>query len=264
MQKAYVCFSFDDGRIDNYTIAYPILKKYQLPATFNITTGYVEGKFQKGRLTYADPMNMQMVTELFHDHHLEIAGHGYWHMNTVEDIAQGITELKYHLNAPEGAINGFASPGTGLDMSYYHEHKQELSDYGIEYIRLSLRYLSNRHIKTFIRKVSRVLSFPMLYRLAYQDTLMDTVEDGIVYSVPVLSSISVSQLKALISYAIKHKKVCILMLHSIVEDGMVRDNWDYEKSKFESFCHYLSVMQQQEQMEVVTSQKAYELLKTRK
>lgn len=262
MEKAFVSFSFDDGRIDNYSIAYPILKHYQLPATFNITTGYVEGKFQKGRLTYADAMNMQMVAELFRDPLMEIAGHGYWHMNTVEDIVQGVTELKRHLNASDGTINGFASPGTGLTMGYYREHQQELVGHGIEYVRLSLRYLSNTRIKTFIRKLSRVLPFPVLYRLAYQDTLMDTVENGIVYSVPVLSSISFAQLKSLISYAIKHKKACILMLHSIVEDGKVRDNWDYEKSKLESLCNYLSVIQQHGQLEVVTSQKVYELLRS--
>ena len=47
MDKAYISFSFDDGRIDNYTKAYPILKKHNLPATFNITTGYIEGKIRK-------------------------------------------------------------------------------------------------------------------------------------------------------------------------------------------------------------------------
>lgn len=263
MEKGYVSFSFDDGRIDNYNVAYPILKNYNLPATFNITTGYVEGKFQKGRLTYSEPMNMQMVDELYRDPLIEIAGHGYWHENTIEDILKGGSELKFFLKSM-GGISGFASPGTAMDMDYYHGHKKELNENGIEYVRLSLRYLSNPRIKTFIRKLSRVLPFPMLYRLAYQDTLMDSVEEGLMYSVPVLSSISVAQLKSLISYTIKQKKVCILMLHSIVEDGKVRDNWDYEKSKFESLCHYLFVMQQQGQLEVITSQKAYELLKSEK
>ena len=46
LQKCLVSLSFDDGRIDNYTMAYPILKKIDLPATFNITMGYVTGSVE--------------------------------------------------------------------------------------------------------------------------------------------------------------------------------------------------------------------------
>ena len=260
MKKGYVSFSFDDGRIDNYHVAYPILKKYNLPATFNITTGFVEGKFKKGVLTLAEPMDLQMVDKLYHDTLMEIAGHGYWHKNTIEDILKGVYELKNHLMHP-GGISGFASPGTALDLNYYHEHQMEFNENGIEYVRLSLRYLSSPRLKTFIRKASRVFSIPFLYRLAYEDTLMDSVEDGILYSVPVLSSVSFAQLKALLDCSVKKKKVCILMFHSIVEDGHIRDNWDFEKSKFDKLCHYLSEASKAGLLNVVTSREAYKLLK---
>jgi len=37
-----VCITFDDGYLDNLTVAAPILEKYELPATLFLATGYVE------------------------------------------------------------------------------------------------------------------------------------------------------------------------------------------------------------------------------
>ena len=42
--KRFVAFTFDDGYIDNYTLAYPVLKKYQVPFTIYVTTNLVDQK----------------------------------------------------------------------------------------------------------------------------------------------------------------------------------------------------------------------------
>jgi len=38
-----VCVTFDDGYRDNADIAYPILKKHNIPATFYVATGFLDG-----------------------------------------------------------------------------------------------------------------------------------------------------------------------------------------------------------------------------
>jgi len=39
-----IVLTFDDGYIDNYQYAFPILKKYKFVATFNVITDFIDGK----------------------------------------------------------------------------------------------------------------------------------------------------------------------------------------------------------------------------
>ena len=41
--KKFVVFTFDDGYVDNYKLAYPIFRKYQIPFTIYITTSFPDG-----------------------------------------------------------------------------------------------------------------------------------------------------------------------------------------------------------------------------
>ncbi len=43
MTKNTIALTVDDGYDDFYKIAYPLLKKYKLPATLYVTTGFIEG-----------------------------------------------------------------------------------------------------------------------------------------------------------------------------------------------------------------------------
>lgn len=43
-KKKFVCFTFDDGYVDNYSIAYPIFKKYNCPFAIYVTTDFPDGK----------------------------------------------------------------------------------------------------------------------------------------------------------------------------------------------------------------------------
>lgn len=265
LQKCLVSLSFDDGRIDSYTMAYPILKKIDLPATFNITMGYVTGKLTPGNPTDVKQMNVDMVRELFSNNKFEIAGHGWAHQNDITDIEKGITELKSLLgvNTLTRFGDGFASPGTGLSLETWHRLTSNQSN-TIRYARVSLRYKSCAWLKTLIRKTSRVLQWPCLYRMAYQDTMMNDVQDGLIYSIPVLSSITTNELKAVIKKAIKTKQAIVLMFHSIVPDGAIHDNWDYEEGKFDTFCQFLKQEEKEGKLKVCTSMEVWKQLTSEK
>ena len=86
--KSIISLSFDDGRLDNYTLMYPIIKKYNIPVTINIATGYIEGVINPSDFDFPEPMSVSMLSQLFHDSNVEIAGHGYMHINEKEDIIQ--------------------------------------------------------------------------------------------------------------------------------------------------------------------------------
>jgi len=42
--QKFVCFTLDDGYVDNYELAYPIFKKYNCPFAIYITTDFPDGK----------------------------------------------------------------------------------------------------------------------------------------------------------------------------------------------------------------------------
>ena len=259
MEKAIIAFSFDDGRLDNYTNAYPILKKYHLPATFNITSGYIKGNIDREKFDFPEPMTIDMVREIFNDPLFEIAGHGNQHINTKDDIVSGIKDLQELLNTENlnSEANGFASPGSDLTEEMYRNMKSALTSNHINYVRISCRYRSFKMFKVLFRKISRIIKWPWIYKTAYQDTLMSEVNDGILYSIPVLSSVTPEQLKAIIGLAVKEKQACVLMLHSIVAQEEMRNTWDYRKDHFERLCKILSDYQKSNLLEVKTTMGLY-------
>lgn len=67
--KKAVMITFDDGYQDNYTQAYPLLKKYQLPATFFIATATIGTK----KAFWWDRLET-MISQL-PDQHISLLGH---------------------------------------------------------------------------------------------------------------------------------------------------------------------------------------------
>ena len=176
MEKALFGFSFDDGRIDQFTIAYPILKKYGLPATFNITASYIEGRPSEWPFTEVAPMTLDMLRQLHADPRMEIASHGYWHHNAPDNLLRGVQTLCEILQTDHlyKNSNGIALTGNTVfttDEDILLAKAKDLK-IPIQYIRNSIRRPSFPWLKIPARKINRLIPSPALFRFALSDSLM--------------------------------------------------------------------------------------------
>lgn len=104
MPSRPVVITFDDGNLDVFKIAYPILEKYGFVATFYVVNQYVNGK---------NMISTDQVKELI-DQGWEIGSHSEHHQNLTAENADLETEIrlsKLHLADKLGVpINSFAYP----------------------------------------------------------------------------------------------------------------------------------------------------------
>lgn len=109
-EKKSVLITFDDGFQDNFSIAIPILKKYNIPAIFFITTGLV-GSEMKG----LKMMSWEEIKKISADNLFEIGCHTVTHRKlhglSLEEAEREIKESKKILEEKlDKNIRSFAYP----------------------------------------------------------------------------------------------------------------------------------------------------------
>lgn len=117
----WVCVTFDDGYRDNYTMAYPLLKRLHVPFTVYVTTGFIDNRIPMWWYPGEQlGMSADELKELAKDPLCTIGAHTVTHAKLDEltyeeqykEIAQSKQELEdvlgkeiKHFSFPHGAHN---------------------------------------------------------------------------------------------------------------------------------------------------------------
>lgn len=253
MEKGIITISVDDGRKDAFRLWQEILTKYNIPATFNIVTGWVDtsNSGESGSIT------MEQLKEMYKSELVEIAGHGHTHKNTDEDILKGKRLLYEWLGIKDQTI-GFASPGSDMKNDYIKSNGERLRKMGFLYIRSgrSIEQPTNWHEN--IRE--RIKDY------AVSDYVVENVNqmtrgfgNMCVNSVIVFNHTTVEELKQLTEIAAQEKAYITFMFHSVAKSGEKHhgDLWSFDYDKFSQFAEYLKEKRQKGEIEILTTRDAF-------
>lgn len=237
-----IVLSFDDSREDFYTRVFPLLKKYNIPATLNVISGFVNGT-AKINMPSADnkAMTSSQVVECQESGLVEIACHGATHDNTKEGVLRNIEDMKTWGINVEGI--GFASPTSILTNENIHATGiDSLVDNGtLSYVRSGIRTRREGLVYSAFTLIdSKIRSSCLFYRLNKR-CIIGNNSPKILPSVAVNYYHTTPQVKKLIA-KIHDGDAVILNFHSVLQKsdvGYGRDKFYWEESKFEALLKEL-------------------------
>lgn len=250
-----VILSFDDGRKDNYRAAMEIMKPLDIPATFNITTGYIlQNIADNDKPGPHEPMNLNELNELAACELFEIAGHGYTHDNDIDNLLNGVLVLRKLL--PNTKISGVASPHSEFKLSDLKIAQEKFNENGIRYLRISNDYTKMSQTKIWLRRFNRIIHSSKLYKWVNIDSI-EYEGKFLLHSFPVIRDNKLKEIEDLLdslaANSIEKDQICILMFHSILkqEEKFYSDlfTWDYDD--FKELCAKLNRMQMTRQLSII-------------
>lgn len=251
----YISFTFDDGRKDNFTYAYPVMKGNSIAGTLFCTTGYIDGTWQKDESWHSAGEAIS-VTELkeLQENGWEIALHGDKHTTEVDDLKSALQKI---------AKWGFTERPIGFSMPNSNIAKEKLDAVIKTYLGSDLSYIrAGRRIDT--KSLSAKVLFALYtyghiqwaYNRFNNKNLIDLnlIDKKQIYSIVIRCA---DEPEMIIKYIeqMPDNTCAVLMFHSILPENNKyygSDPWNWSLYKFEKFCGDIKALKNTGSLGVVT------------
>lgn len=252
-KKSKIVLSFDDGRRDNLRVVQEILAPQGIPATMNLTTGYIDGSARAERHPGPNPaLSMEEARTLASYSNIEIAGHGWEHLNTLEDLRKGLDTLRSWF--PERQICGIASPNSILREEEILRQQADYEAMGLRYVRIGAGSTYSG-VRRVMGKLSRSIHSDKLFVESNGGAVAHTLDQFVLTAVPVMRQQTLRQVLALVDTCGQRQQDLILMFHSIVKPGedFYDDTWSWDYNAFAQLCAHLLELQATQQITLTTT-----------
>lgn len=229
-----VILSFDDGREDQYRIAYPILTHYGLRASFHITTGFVDGTYK----TDDFGTNRKSVTinqiKTMHQNGMDISLHGDKHITDPLDYEESYCKMLKWIGKDK---YGFSVPGSNYSAnslrSFLANCKNKPS-----YIRVGRNPACYSFFKKIMYVLYRITKAQPFFNSFNLPNIINKKDKYLIYSLVVKKYTKPSSIEKFLKKYNDQNSTIVLMFHSIV-DETPNDVWEYKKQHFEQLCSFL-------------------------
>ncbi len=250
-----IALSFDDGRKDNYRIAKEVLEPLKIPATFNITTGYILDVLEeKDKPGPHEAMSIEELKCLAKSGLFEIAGHGFRHDNDLNNLMRGVLKLRELLPGVE--IKGVASPHSQFRLEELQNARKVFEENGLHYLRISNDYSQMNTFRIWERRINRLLHIPSIYYKVNYNAVIQK-QSFLLHSVPVIKDNNIYEVKGFVDRLIENKcnenKTCIFMFHSVLKknEQYYEDLFSWDYYTFIDLCNYFKIREQEDKLSII-------------
>ncbi len=254
-----IVLTFDDGREDNYSVVFPIMAHYELTGTIFVTTGFIDGTWEKPESwkSAEKPLSISQLLD-FKKNGWEIGLHGDRHTTELNDTFVSIKKMKQWIGEEE---YGFSMPNSVAN-------EKELQDFingcngKISYIRKGRKRNTKKLSSKILYGFYHFLGSKMAYRKFNSANIMQKVDINKyeIYSVVIRREDNPYMIMNFIDCIPDHT-IVVFMLHSVLDKThplFNSDPWCWNKDSFKIFCKELSIRMKRKEIIVENLKNALE------